>query len=822
MCGRPWQHFDFTFSMLNLMVLTKLSKKSADDASSMKMHSLNGSKRGTITMKITNEKQGSAVNPAKSDERSQDMDLTMNIAVETEAKKENVQTGKNALLIRAKTKLPKSIKGAIKKMGSVWLEVHQAYAIPLSQRDAILQLLEPWKAYVNYSETYIDLSLFSPAGKVKNNQETRISILQEQIYHESMQLMCDIRSYDLRLSESDFNEKPAQDGKTTSQVQIETVFYERRQNILDKQRELDSLTSSVTKMGHDDNPFVLDKIGLWHVSEEGKTWISSPIHVTARVRDEHGLNHGKLLEFDDADGVHHTWAMPMEMLAGDCSEFRSTLMNAGLEISTSFKARQWLADYVQRFIPSCTARCVSRTGWHKKGFVLPDTNIGDLGQEKVLIQGKTCNFRGYCVAGTLLDWQSAVADRSVGNSRLIFAISVGFAGPLLHLMEAEPGGFHLCSHSSSGKTTALRAAASIYGNKEFMRKWKATVNGLETIAFQHNDTLLCLDEMGEMNAFDLGDAAYMLANGSGKNRARPDGGLREPLTWKLLFLSSGETGLAAHMEQAGKKAKAGQEIRLAEIPADTGKSGLFEELHGFTNGSIFADELSKNSQKYYGTAGREFLKRLTQDIEEAKVFIRKTMDEFLAAAIPEGASGQIHRVAGRFALVAAAGELAIHYDITRVLGKDGIASIGWDEGTARQAVLKCFQDWMEAFGGPGLQEKTQLLADVRYFLEQHGESRFTDWYANDPDALPSGSRTYNRAGFRRHTDEGTEFYIFPETFKRDICKGRDEKFVKQILYDHGLLKKDSQGKFTCAAKPASETKSRRFYVFFATSNEGEP
>lgn len=71
--------------------------------------------------------------------------------------------------------------------------------------------------------------------------------------------------------------------------------------------------------------------------------------------------------------------MPMEILAKDCAEFRSTLMNAGLEISTYPRARQLLTDYVQRSAPVNTARCVSRTGWHKQGFVLPDLNIGDLG-----------------------------------------------------------------------------------------------------------------------------------------------------------------------------------------------------------------------------------------------------------------------------------------------------------------------------------------------------------------------------------------------------------------------------------------------------------
>jgi uncharacterized protein (DUF927 family) len=64
-----------------------------------------------------------------------------------------------------------------------------------------------------------------------------------------------------------------------------------------------------------------------------------------------------------------------------------------------------------------------------------------------------------------------------------------------------------------------------------------------------------------------------------------------------------------------------------------------------------------------------------------------------------------------------------------------------------------------------------------------------------------------------------EFYIFPETFKREICKGREERFVKQALYDRGLLKKDAEGKFTCSAKPISEAKSRRFYVIVSSQTE---
>ncbi len=477
---------------------------------------------------------------------------TMNISSN---EKNGNDSRKNAVLIRVKIKLPPLIKTKLKKLGAIWLEAYQGYAVPAEQKISIETLLDPWKLQIEISEILIDSQLFTPVGKARNNRELKTSILQEKICRESMQLMCDIYAYNKSLSESDFDTKPMSENKSSIQVQTETVFYERRQAILSLRKELELLTTENASVIHGENPFELDENGLWHINEEGKTWISSPVQVTARIRDEDGLNHGKLIEFKDADGVHHTWPMPMEMLAKDCAEFRSTLMNAGLEISTSPRARQWLADYVQRSSPINTARCVSRTGWHKQGFVLPDLNIGDLGQEKIVIQGKTCNFVAYGTSGTLFDWQKHVADFCVGNSRLIFSVSASFAGPASAPHGMEGGGFHFYSHSSSGKTTALRVSSSVYGSKDFMRKWKSTTNGLEGIAFQHNDTILCLDEIGEMSPFDVGDAAYMLANGSGKNRAKADGGLRDPLTWRVLFLSSGEIGLSTHMEQAGKKIK---------------------------------------------------------------------------------------------------------------------------------------------------------------------------------------------------------------------------------------------------------------------------
>ncbi len=172
--------------------------------------------------------------------------------------------------------------------------------------------------------------------------------------------------------------------------------------------------------------------------------------------------------------------------------------------------------------------------------------------------------------GTLETWQARIAARCVGNSRLIFSLGAAFAGPLLGICHEENGGFHLRGASSTGKTTSLYVAASLFGGKDYIQRWRATANGLEATAKMYNDLLLPLDEMGEINPKDAGEVAYMLGNGTGKARARADksGGARDKAKFRCLFLSTGEISLACGDDQDLEEKKILSKIQL------------FFEMHG--------------------------------------------------------------------------------------------------------------------------------------------------------------------------------------------------------------------------------------------------
>jgi len=543
--------------------------------------------------------------------------------------------------------------------------------------------------------------------------------------------------------------------------------------------------------------FEIRSEGVFYVESDSERFICSPLDVSAQTLDATGNAWGRLLQWKDPAGNRHKWAMPIALLSGDsCAEFRAELMSSGLDISPNKKERSLLAVYIQKFPTDKRARCVERLGWYGGAYVLPMETIGGDKNETVVFQNPHMVEPAFSVSGTKEQWKTYVAAPAAGNSRLTFAVSLSFAGALLDIVKMEGGGFHFCGGSSKGKSTAQILAASIWGDPaKYKRSWRTTSNALESIALLSNDGLLILDEIREISPKEIGAAVYMLANGQAKSRANRSGLARRTQTWKTLFLSSGEIGLSELMRQVGERINTGQEIRMAEISI-----GDFENIHDYETPGRFADMLRENSSRYYGAIGLEYLRLLVEKRSEQADVIQKCIDSFVSFVVPEGAAGQIYRVARRFGLVAAAGELATDFGLT-----------GWSEGAAFEAAQICFDSWIESFGGTGDRETREILAQVRLFFEMHGNSRFSD--VNETDE----TKIVNRAGFYRTDSFGDKlekiYYVLPEAFKHEVCKGLNFRTVIKTLINAGWIE---QGNGKTAQKqriPALRSKPTNVYVF---------
>ena len=563
--------------------------------------------------------------------------------------------------------------------------------------------------------------------------------------------------------------------------------------------------------------FAVNDDGVWHqgIDQDGKQkspeWICSRLDVEALTRDQDGGGWGYYVAFADPLGKVKQWAMPARMLSADGGEYRATLLNMGLRIATTPRARNLLTQYIQTRQPGEFASCTDRVGWHNgRAFVLPRETIGD-DAERIVFQSDNAVENTFKSKGTPEQWRERVGMLCEGNSRLVFAVACAFAGPLLRPAGMESGGFHYRGDSSSGKTTALKLAASVYGGTSYLQRWRATDNALEAIAAQHSDCLLILDELAQIDPKTAGECAYMLANEQGKARATRTGTPRTRQAWRLLFLSAGELGLADHMAEGMKRTRTGQEVRMADIPADAGMGlGAFEELHGHAGGAAFAKHITHQAQAVYGATGRAWLEWLTTNADTLKASIRKAADALAAQLIPKDSSGQVERVGARFALVGAAGELATAAGLS-----------GWRIGESEDAARVCFNAWLAARGGNGNGEIVAMLRAVRRFLETHGEGRFAMWHRSADDHAP---KTLQRAGVRRmlnadgepiKTDnqhghqfgermpaalgEGVsfEYFILAETFRAEVCQGFDYQAVCRVLLDHGCLTPDKGRPFDC-------------------------
>jgi putative DNA primase/helicase len=217
-----------------------------------------------------------------------------------------------------------------------------------------------------------------------------------------------------------------------------------------------------------------------------------------------------------------------------------------------------------------------------------------------------------------------------------------------------------------------------------------------------------------------------------------------------------------------------------DISAEAEKGfGVFENLHTFGSAAAFSNTLIKLSATYYGSAAIAFLQRITQEeyFTRLPLLIKVIRDNFLAKNLPENSSGQVYRVCERFGLIAAAGELATDLSIT-----------GWESGEAEKAASVCFRIWLKCRGGAGNQENVRILSQVKAFFEAHAESRFSHWQVDS-------SRTINRAGFRKTLlNHETQFYVLPEVFRQEICRGWDFHMVAKLLLAEGWIEPDHQGK----------------------------
>lgn len=515
-------------------------------------------------------------------------------------------------------------------------------------------------------------------------------------------------------------------------------------------------------------PALVRSSGTWvQLAEDVYRRCGGPVMPTAMLRDTRGTGWSRLVWLKDRDGnVQRVRIAERDLLLGPQRALAS-LIDAGLEI-VGPQVMPLYADLLRHSRVTARLRLVPRHGWHESHYVGRNGTIGDSNADLPVHVDCLAAAPAHGADG-LECWQREVAALARDNSRLVLALSAGFAGLTSGLFEGQMSfGLHLRGASSVGKSTALAVGASIFGpaSRE-IRSWRSTDAGVEAVATAHHHRLLLLDEIAQIDPRAAAQVGYTLGNGLGKQRANGAGRSTATASWQLVFLSSGEISLGEKIaEWAGAPdMREGQAVRILDVAADAGKGlGLFDVLHGFPSGAALSDHLKAATTRSTGDVATAFLEGVSKDTLAARAALREFQTEFLRTHAPQDGDGITARGMSNFAVLAAAGELAIRLGI-----------LPWLPGDAMTQLARSASDWL--VGRRDAAPATDL-DHAREWLQRNAD-RFSAWEKVDADV--------HALGYVRQSP--FTFYLRPEGW-RELCAGKDAASMQAALLNAGLLRND--------------------------------
>jgi putative DNA primase/helicase len=568
-------------------------------------------------------------------------------------------------------------------------------------------------------------------------------------------------------------------------------------------------------------------ISLGNVLQEKWQPLCGYLKPTHKIRDTDN-SRGMLIKFKDLEHREQEVFLKRTDWLGEKGAVE-VLQDQGLQLNgLKQKDIDPINEYLNNYKPDLEAVGVDKVGWQgdNETYILPIVgevrNSYQVTKEdkptEYILQQKGSISRELHQKGTLKEWQRTVGAVTRGNHLHTFSMLAALTAPILKLLNEEGGFFHYVGSTSIGKSTIMRVALSVWGDKE-MGTFKATDNNLEGICKISNDGAMFLDEMGECEADALSRIVYMVANGVTKGRADRNGNPRPVTHFTVLAQSTGEMGIEAKLAEKRIEAKGGQLLRMGELDADRGKGlNTFDILNinpdsgkKFEDGKAQAEYLKIHAKENCGLVIDEFMQELVKDIEAYTRALKNFKAQWIASLNITSNQAEIDRMIKRFSTIYATGIVASNMRI-----------IPHTSTEIKACIDAMFQNWLERRGGDTPHEFKTMIDNLYKLCKRNQYLRFKNAKPKEDERIDNPK---DIAGYWKDTNEGkedakTEFWIFPKVFDTEILQGRDKNSFLPLLVKNGYLLKKDQARYTRTER-VTDSNPQRFYIISADALNGE-
>lgn len=218
--------------------------------------------------------------------------------------------------------------------------------------------------------------------------------------------------------------------------------------------------------------------------------------------------------------------------------------------------------------------------------------------------------------GTKEEYEKMLEEEVYGRCELEFIMIASLSAVVLGYIGEEIGLdnliIHLVGNSTTGKSTALKFAISLFGYPDVKKQgiystYNGTNNALLNKVGGMNGVPFALDEISMSYTKNFTTFVYAMTNGTDKDRLNKNSELKEKETWLTTILSNGEKSL---IESSNKNA--GIQVRVIEA-----------RNFSWTKNAENSENINQTILKSYGHIGFEFAKYIL-NIDEEEVIRRFT------------------------------------------------------------------------------------------------------------------------------------------------------------------------------------------------------
>jgi len=380
------------------------------------------------------------------------------------------------------------------------------------------------------------------------------------------------------------------------------------------------------------------------------------------------------------------------------------------------------------------------------------------------------------------------------NNKFRFMMSASFATPLLKLIGHRIFVVLNWGNSRAGKTSALKAALSVWGNpNDLTLTFNTTAVGIERLAGLYNDLPLALDEKSKNNQSSIEKIIYMLGNGISRIRGNKTGGIQQMNTWNTIVLATGEEPISDENSRTGISTRC---IEIEGSPYDRDEKK--------------ASEIYKIVKQYFGTAGPRFIENLINEYKEDDYKKLKDKYEEILARIEESTTNNVSSYISAVSLITLAdiliGKWLFDEEESKSYEMAEEILEGLDKAEEIDIVEKCYE-LISAW----------ILSNYKHFNSFNPIEDDLDKIQRQLNVDDDITEIDSNISYGVYEKETAIYYVFPNVLRREIeSQGYSFRKITSEFAKRGYIKPDKNAKGKLIATSIQKTYrgvNTRFYAF---------